>query len=41
MRRTPPGMFMLQYDGDAAFEKARFSRVVDIVNTATDIAHVI
>ena len=30
-------MFML-CDDDAAFEKARFGRVVDIVNTATDMS---
>jgi hypothetical protein len=43
MRRTPSGMFM-PYDedeGDAASEKTLFGRVMDIVNTARDIAHVI
>jgi hypothetical protein len=39
------GMF-IPYDDDAAFEKACFGRVVDVllllvVNTATDFAHVI
>ena len=43
MRRTPSGMFM-PYDDDedeAALEKTLFGRVVDTVNTARDIAHVI
>ena len=43
MRRTPSGMFM-PYDedeDDAALEKTLFGRVVDTVNTAKDIAHVI
>lgn len=43
MRRTPSGMFM-PYDEDedeAAMEKSMFGRVVDTVNTARDIAHVI
>jgi hypothetical protein len=43
MRRTPSGMFM-PYDEDedeAALEKTLFGRVVDTVNTAKDIAHVI
>jgi hypothetical protein len=43
MRRTPSGMFM-PYDEDedeAALEKTLFGRVVDTVNTARDIAHVI
>jgi hypothetical protein len=43
MRRTPSGMFMpYDEDGDeAALEKTLFGRVVDTVNTARDIAHVI
>jgi hypothetical protein len=43
MRRTPSGMFM-PYDEDedeAALEKTIFARVIDTVNTARDIAHVI
>ena len=43
MRRTPSGMFM-PHDGEGggtALEKTRFGRVVDIVNTARDIAYVI
>ena len=43
MRRTPSGMFM-PYDEDeeeAAMEKGLFGKVVDTVNTARDIAHVI
>ena len=43
MRRTPSGMFM-PYDegeGDTASEKTRFGWVMDIVNTARDIAYVI
>ena len=44
MRRTPSGMFMPydeDEDDDAALEKTLFGRVVDTVNTARDIAHVI
>lgn len=43
MRRTPSGMFM-PYDEDdeeAAMNSSLFGRVVDTVNTAKDIAHVI
>ena len=43
MRRTPSGMFM-PYDEDedeAAMNSGLFGRVVDTVNTARDIAHVI
>lgn len=43
MRRTPSGMFM-PYDDDeeeAAMNNSLFGRVVDTVNTARDIAHVI
>lgn len=43
MRRTPSGMFM-PYDEDeeeAAMNTGLFGRVVDTVNTARDIAHVI
>jgi hypothetical protein len=43
MRRTPSGMFM-PYDEDeeeAAMNNSLFGRVVDTVNTAKDIAHVI
>ncbi len=43
MRRTPSGMFM-PYDEDeeeAALNNSLFGRVVDTVNTARDIAHVI
>ena len=45
MRRTPSGMFM-PYDMDededeAAMNNSLFGRVVDTVNTAKDIAHVI
>lgn len=43
MRRTPSGMFM-PYDEDedeAAMNNGLFGRVVDTVNTARDIAHVI
>jgi Fungal protein of unknown function (DUF1752) len=43
MRRTPSGMFM-PYDEDeeeAAMNHSLFGRVVDTVNTARDIAHVI
>jgi hypothetical protein len=43
MRRTPSGMFM-PYDEDeeeAAMNNSLFGRVVDTVNTARDIAHVI
>jgi hypothetical protein len=43
MRRTPSGMFM-PYDEDedeAALNNSVFGRVVDTVNTARDIAHVI
>lgn len=44
MRRTPSGMFMPTTDSDdedAAVNEGLFGKVVDTVNTAKDIAHVI
>lgn len=44
MRRTPSGMFMPTSesdDEDAAVNEGLFGKVVDTVNTAKDIAHVI
>jgi len=44
MRRTPSGMFMPygeDEDEDLAVEAGLFGRVIDTVNTAKDIAHVI
>lgn len=41
MRRTPSGMFMPYEEGEAATNEGIFGRVVDTVNTARDIAHVI
>jgi hypothetical protein len=40
MRRTPSGMFMPEEE-EAAVSEGLFGRVVDTVNTAKDIAHVI
>ena len=40
MRRTPSGMFMPYEEGEASGEGI-FGRVIDTVNTARDIAHVI
>jgi hypothetical protein len=41
MRRTPSGMFMPEEEEDAAVSDGLFGKVVDTVNTAKDIAHVI
>jgi len=43
MRRTPSGMFMPydEEDEDAVVSEGLFGKVVDTVNTAKDIAHVI
>ncbi|KAF7927833.1 hypothetical protein BELL_0582g00010 [Botrytis elliptica] len=42
MRRTPSGMFMpYEEDEDDAVSEGLFGKVVDTVNTAKDIAHVI
>jgi hypothetical protein len=42
MRRTPSGMFMpYEEDEDDVVSDGLFGRVVDTVNTAKDIAHVI
>lgn len=41
MRRTPSGMFMPFEDGEASNSEGIFGRVIDSVNTARDIAHVI
>lgn len=41
MRRTPSGMFMPYEEGEQAQGDGIFGRVVDTVNTARDIAHVI
>ncbi|KAI8724910.1 DUF1752 domain-containing protein [Fusarium sp. LHS14.1] len=41
MRRTPSGMFMPYEEGEAASADGIFGRVIDTVNTARDIAHVI
>jgi hypothetical protein len=41
MRRTPSGMLMPYEEGDAAAGEGIFGRVIDTVNTARDIAHVI
>ena len=41
MRRTPSGMFMPYEEGEAAAGAGIFGRVIDTVNTARDIAHVI
>jgi len=42
MRRTPSGMFMpYDEDEDDAVSEGLFGKVVDTVNTAKDIAHVI
>jgi hypothetical protein len=42
MRRTPSGMFMpLEEDEDDIVSEGLFGRVVETVNTARDIAHVI
>jgi hypothetical protein len=42
MRRTPSGMFMpLEQDEDDIVSEGLFGRVVETVNTARDIAHVI
>jgi len=41
MRRTPSGMFMPYEEGEAATNDGLFGRVIDTVNTARDIAHVI
>ncbi|EWZ27850.1 hypothetical protein FOZG_18434 [Fusarium oxysporum Fo47] len=41
MRRTPSGMFMPYEEGVMQSEDGIFGRVIDIVNTARDIAHVI
>ncbi|KAG5919011.1 hypothetical protein E4U53_004035, partial [Claviceps sorghi] len=41
MRRTPSGMFMPCEEGEAAAGDGIFGRVIDTVNTARDIAHVI
>ncbi|KAM3087464.1 protein phosphatase regulator [Clarireedia jacksonii] len=42
MRRTPSGMFMpYEEDEDGIVSEGLFGRVVDTVNTAKDIAHVI
>ena len=42
LRRTPSGMFMpYEEDEDDVVAAGLFGRVVDTVNTAKDIAHVI
>jgi len=41
MRRTPSGMFMPYEEGQGANGEGIFGRVIDTVNTARDIAHVI
>lgn len=41
MRRTPSGMFMPYEEGQGANGEGIFGRVVETVNTARDIAHVI
>ncbi|KAM0329852.1 hypothetical protein ACHAQA_004017 [Verticillium albo-atrum] len=41
MRRTSSGMFMPYEEGDSASNEGIIGRVVDTVNTARDIAHVI
>lgn len=41
MRRTPSGMFMPYEEGEAQAGEGIFGRVIDTVNTARDIAHVI
>ncbi|KAG6135120.1 hypothetical protein E4U35_004340 [Claviceps purpurea] len=41
MRRTPSGMFMPCEEGEATAGDGIFGRVIDTVNTARDIAHVI
>jgi len=42
LRRTPSGMFMpYEEDEDDVVAAGLFGRVVDTVNTARDIAHVI
>ncbi|KAF4982570.1 hypothetical protein FZEAL_1835 [Fusarium zealandicum] len=41
MRRTPSGMFMPYEEGEAQTGDGIFGRVIDTVNTARDIAHVI
>ncbi|EWZ28119.1 hypothetical protein FOZG_18186 [Fusarium oxysporum Fo47] len=41
MRRTPSGMFMPYEEGEMQPEDGIFGRVIDIVNTTRDIAHVI
>lgn len=41
MRRTPSGMFMPYEEGDPSSGDGIFGRVIDTVNTARDIAHVI
>ncbi|KAH7022562.1 hypothetical protein EDB80DRAFT_12000 [Ilyonectria destructans] len=41
MRRTPSGMLMPYEEGDPANGEGIFGRVIDTVNTARDIAHVI
>ncbi|KAG5914360.1 hypothetical protein E4U42_000529 [Claviceps africana] len=41
MRRTPSGMFMPCEEDEAAAGDGIFGRVIDTVNTARDIAHVI
>ena len=41
MRRTPSGMFMPYEEGTSSSGDGIFGRVVDTVNTARDIAHVI
>jgi hypothetical protein len=41
MRRTPSGMFMPLEEGEASTNEGIIGRVIDTVNTARDIAHVI
>ncbi|KAM5356217.1 hypothetical protein ACJ41O_002863 [Fusarium nematophilum] len=41
MRRTPSGMFMPYEEGEGSSTDGIFGRVIDTVNTARDIAHVI
>ena len=42
MRRTPSGMFMpYDEDEDDAVSKSLFGKVVDTVNTAKDIVHIL
>jgi hypothetical protein len=41
MRRTPSGMFMPEEEEGVATSEGLFGKVVDTVNTAKDIAHVI